>query len=236
MASLSRGLGGEIGLAVLLSPMSSRVVVRAACTVIGVAVPVYSTFKALERRSQEEQEEWLIYWSVYGTLSIAESLTDKLLSWCPFYYHAKMALLAWLQIPQHFGARRLYSHYLRPFLRHHQARVDRWIDGAQGELNQIVRMNQQELQSAARTVRRVASAVYSVAEESVRAVASSDSSNAGHIPSGTSGPAPEPAVELPDGDDDQAGLRGWVQVSRNVSLEPVMPPSAPDLLPPSSPT
>ncbi|MQL96775.1 hypothetical protein Taro_029454, partial [Colocasia esculenta] len=60
------------------------------CTV-GIALPVYSTFKAIEKRDQGEQEKWLLYWAAYGSFSLVEMF--------PLYYHVKFAFLVWLQLP-----------------------------------------------------------------------------------------------------------------------------------------
>ncbi|URD82560.1 TB2/DP1, HVA22 family, partial [Musa troglodytarum] len=68
------------------------------CT-IGIGLPVYSTFKAIENKNRNEQEKWLLYWAVYGSFSLVEVLSDKFLYWCPFYYHIKFAFLVWLQLP-----------------------------------------------------------------------------------------------------------------------------------------
>ena len=101
--------------------------VAAGCsTIVGVGLPVYSSFKAIETKNEAGKEEWLIYWSgedsqeiasksiisfytlqlrssvddswhcyvlkplaflpfsiaAYGCFSVAETFSDKLLSWC----------------------------------------------------------------------------------------------------------------------------------------------------------
>uniref|UniRef100_A0A2P2KI96 HVA22-like protein n=1 Tax=Rhizophora mucronata TaxID=61149 RepID=A0A2P2KI96_RHIMU len=75
---------GEVGLQLLLSPLSSNVLVRTACCSVGIVLPVYSTFKAVENKDQIEQQKWLLYWAAYGTFSVAEVLTDKIISWYYF--------------------------------------------------------------------------------------------------------------------------------------------------------
>ncbi|KAF3683384.1 HVA22-like protein k [Capsicum annuum] len=89
----------QIGLKLLLSPLNTNVVVRTACCSVGIVLPVYSTFKAIEMGDQNEQRKWLLYWAVYGSFSIVEAFTDKFLYWFPLYYHVKLAFLVWLQLP-----------------------------------------------------------------------------------------------------------------------------------------
>ncbi|KAH9667852.1 HVA22-like protein k [Citrus sinensis] len=96
---------------------------RVHCSV-GVALPVYSTFKGIERKDEDEQQKWLMYWAAYGTFSIAEAFADKFLTWFPMYYHLKFAFLVWLQLPSTDGARQLYENYLSPFLLRCQAKAD----------------------------------------------------------------------------------------------------------------
>ncbi|OMO73778.1 hypothetical protein CCACVL1_17148 [Corchorus capsularis] len=119
---------GEVGLRLLFSPISSNIVVRTACCTVGTVIPVYSTFKAIENKDQDEQQKWLLYWTVYGSFSVAEVFADKILSWFPLYYHAKFAFLVWLQLPSANGAKQLYASHLRPFLLRHQARLDQILE------------------------------------------------------------------------------------------------------------
>jgi receptor expression-enhancing protein 5/6 len=138
MALLGSALGGEVGLRLLLSPATSHVIVRTACTVVGIGFPVYSTHKAIERKSPAEQERWLVYWAVYGCFSVAEVFSDQLLSWCPFYYHVKFVFLVWLQLPSSSGSQQLYISLLRPILLKHQAKLDRIVDGTRNEMVTIL--------------------------------------------------------------------------------------------------
>ncbi|KAK1317769.1 HVA22-like protein k [Acorus calamus] len=63
MALLGSAMTTEVGLRLLLSPLSSNVVIRTACCSVGIAYPVYSTFKAIENKDQSEQQRWLLYWA-----------------------------------------------------------------------------------------------------------------------------------------------------------------------------
>ncbi|XP_027112310.1 HVA22-like protein k isoform X2 [Coffea arabica] len=99
MAMFGSNMAGEVGLRLLLCPLGSNVVTRTACCSVGMVLPVYSTFKAIETRDQNEQQKWLLYWAAYGSFSIVEMFTDKFLYWFPLYYQMKFAFLVWLQLP-----------------------------------------------------------------------------------------------------------------------------------------
>ncbi|KAE7999891.1 hypothetical protein FH972_004279 [Carpinus fangiana] len=146
MALLGSNVTSEVGLRLLLCPLGSNIVIRTACCSIGIALPVYSTFKAIERKDQNEQQRMLLYWAAYGSFSIVEVFSDKLISWCPLYYHLKFAFLVWLQLPSTDGAKQLYMNHLRPFFLRHQARADQIMGFAYGELVKLVSAHQAEIQ------------------------------------------------------------------------------------------
>ncbi|KAL0365489.1 UNVERIFIED_CONTAM: HVA22-like protein k [Sesamum angustifolium] len=63
MAVFGSNMSGEVGLRLLLCPLGSNVVIRTACCSVGIVLPVYSTFKAIEAKDQDEQHKWLLYWA-----------------------------------------------------------------------------------------------------------------------------------------------------------------------------
>lgn len=141
-------LSSEMGLKLLLSPLNTNVIVRTACCSVGIVLPVYSTFKAIETGNRNEQHKWLLYWAAYGSFSIVEAFTDKFLYWFPLYYHVKLAFLVWLQLPSAEGAKQLYTNHLCPFLMRHQARLDHILELFHGELDKFISTHQAEIQFA----------------------------------------------------------------------------------------
>ncbi|XP_071729989.1 HVA22-like protein k [Rutidosis leptorrhynchoides] len=146
MAFLGSNFPSEVGLRLLLAPLDSNIVVRTACCSIGVALPVYSTFKAIETKDQHEQQKWLLYWAAYGSFSIGEIVADKFISWFPLYYHMKLAFLVWLQLPTTNGAKQLYKNHLRPFFLRHQARLDQIAGLFYSEAGKFISAHQGEFQ------------------------------------------------------------------------------------------
>ncbi|KAI8016698.1 HVA22-like protein k [Camellia lanceoleosa] len=155
MALLGSIMPSEVGLRLLLCPLGSNIVVRTACCSVGVVLPVYSTFKAIETKNQNEQQRWLIYWAAFGSFSIAEVFTDKIISWFPLYYHMKFAFLVWLQLPSTDGAKHLYMNHLRPFLSRHQARLDQILGCLYGEMAKLTSAHQAEIQFAKTLVMKI---------------------------------------------------------------------------------
>lgn len=145
MALIGSAISGEVGLRLLLSPSGSNILVRTACCTVGIALPVYSTFKALEKNDSSDKEKWLLYWAAYGSFTLVESLSDKVISWFPFYYHMKFAFLVWLQLRSNGGAKQLYDGHLRPFLLRHQGSLDKILAVASREIVKLVSRHQGEI-------------------------------------------------------------------------------------------
>ncbi|KAJ7553551.1 hypothetical protein O6H91_06G103200 [Diphasiastrum complanatum] len=168
MALTSSAFASEVGLRLLLSPTSSNIVLRSACVIVGVGFPVYSTFKAIETKELQAQEQWLVYWAVYGCFCVAENFSDKLLSWIPFYYHVKLVFLIWLQLPNNYGARQLFSQYLRPVLVKHQDWLDRIVDRFRNDMNSFILAHRKELETIVQTVRKVIVGAYQATEDMIQ--------------------------------------------------------------------
>ncbi|POO02581.1 TB2/DP1/HVA22-related protein [Trema orientale] len=122
MALLGSNITSEVGLKLLLCPFGSNIVVRTACCTVGIVVPVYSTFKAIEKKDNDEQQR------------------------IPMYYHLKFAFLVWLQLPSVDGAKQLYMSHLRPFFMRHQARIDQVLGTAYGEMVKLISAHKAEIQ------------------------------------------------------------------------------------------
>ncbi|XP_062102358.1 HVA22-like protein k [Humulus lupulus] len=144
MALMASNLTSEVGLRILLCPLGSNIVLRTACCSVGIALPVYSTFKAIENKNNDEQQKWLLYWAAYGSFSLVEVFADKLISWIPMYYHLKFAFLVWLQLPTCNGAKQVYTNYLRPFFLRHQARIDQVLGRTYGEMVKLFNAHKAE--------------------------------------------------------------------------------------------
>ena len=71
---------------------------------IGVAYPVFMSFHALESEGVDDDKQWLTYWVVFGLFNIADQFAGVILSFIPFYYVLKVAMLIWLFHPASQGA------------------------------------------------------------------------------------------------------------------------------------
>ncbi|CAI5989751.1 unnamed protein product [Closterium sp. NIES-64] len=172
-----RHLSCQVGLQILLAASSSSIVIRAANLVVGVGFPVFRSFKAIEEGSQADRNRCLAYWSVYGCFRVVETITDRIISWLPFYQHIKLLLLLWLQLPSTSssrpatGAGRLYASHLRPVL----LRYRRHIDGALVSIDRCMaswfHAHQEELSAAARMAQSATRAALTALDSAVSSAA-----------------------------------------------------------------
>jgi receptor expression-enhancing protein 5/6 len=94
------------------------------CNLTGFLYPAYKSFQAIETKMKGDDQQWLVYWIMFGFFSVIESFSDFLLYWIPFYYAFKLAFLLWMMLPQTRGARVLYNAFLRDFLKKNESKID----------------------------------------------------------------------------------------------------------------
>uniref|UniRef100_S4RZ21 Receptor expression-enhancing protein n=1 Tax=Petromyzon marinus TaxID=7757 RepID=S4RZ21_PETMA len=70
---------------------------------------------------------WMMYWIVFALFTTFETFTDLLLSWIPFYYELKIALVVWLLSPYTKGSSVLYRKFVHPMLSSREQEIDEYI-------------------------------------------------------------------------------------------------------------
>ncbi|XP_023519541.1 HVA22-like protein a [Cucurbita pepo subsp. pepo] len=92
---------------------------------VGLLYPLYASIRAIETKSQVEDQQWLTYWVFHSMITLFEMTFAKVLEWIPIWPYAKLVLLCWLSMPCFSGASYVYEHYLRPLMVNQQ-RVNLW--------------------------------------------------------------------------------------------------------------
>ncbi|KAA8540665.1 hypothetical protein F0562_024416 [Nyssa sinensis] len=75
--------------------------------------PLYASVMAIESTTKVDDEQWLAYWILYSFLTLMEMLLQPILEWIPIWYDVKLALVAWLVLPQFRGAAFIYERFVR---------------------------------------------------------------------------------------------------------------------------
>ncbi|CAD5222116.1 unnamed protein product [Bursaphelenchus xylophilus] len=82
------------------------------CNFVGFAYPAYHSVKALRTEAVEDDRKWLIYWTVFAFFSLVDFFANRILSYFPAYWLAKVVFLVYLYLPQTNGALYLYENYV----------------------------------------------------------------------------------------------------------------------------
>ncbi|KAF5194538.1 Hva22 [Thalictrum thalictroides] len=85
--------------------------------------PLYASVRAMESTSKVDDEQWLAYWILYSFLTLAEMVLEPILTWIPIWYDIKLAMVAWLVLPQFRGAAFVYEKFVREQLRKYGGKV-----------------------------------------------------------------------------------------------------------------
>ncbi|KAJ8405527.1 hypothetical protein AAFF_G00320000 [Aldrovandia affinis] len=107
----------------MVSWIISRIVVLA----FGTLYPAYSSYKAVKTKNVKEYVKWMMYWIVFAFFTTAETLTDIILSWFPFYFELKIAFVIWLLSPYTKGSSVLYRKFVHPTLSSKEKEIDEYI-------------------------------------------------------------------------------------------------------------
>ncbi|KAI0203634.1 TB2/DP1, HVA22 family-domain-containing protein [Astrocystis sublimbata] len=96
--------------------------------------PLFASYKALKTSDPAQLTPWLMYWSVLSCALLAESWTEFILVWIPFYSWIRLGFLLWLVLPSTQGARVLYETYLHPYLEDNELAIEDFIASAHDRL------------------------------------------------------------------------------------------------------
>ncbi|XP_065515124.1 receptor expression-enhancing protein 4 [Lathamus discolor] len=107
--------------------MVSRALSRLIELLFGMLYPAYASYKAVKTKNIREYVRWMMYWIVFALFMAAETFTDLLISWFPFYYEVKMAFVIWLLSPYTRGASLLYRKFVHPTLSRKEKDIDGYI-------------------------------------------------------------------------------------------------------------
>lgn len=86
-----------------------------AIQIVGTLYPCYMTVKALQtEHTQEDDKQWLTYWTVFGTFKVADHWVSFLVELIPCYNILKLVFLIYLFSPYTLGAVKIYNALIKP--------------------------------------------------------------------------------------------------------------------------
>ncbi|CAF3338281.1 unnamed protein product [Rotaria socialis] len=106
--------------------MVSSLLARSIIVTIGTLYPGYRSYKSLITSDLREVVHWLRYWILFSIFIACETVTDVFLSWFPFYYWIKIALVLWMSSPA--GTTLLYKRFVQPVLKEREQEIDELLE------------------------------------------------------------------------------------------------------------
>lgn len=91
-----------IGIVFFITPRSATFI---GTLLTGYAVPVYiSVYSATPASQPIARHTWLSYWTAFSVVEAGYAYLADSCDWIPLWYHFKLALILWLQVPYYRGA------------------------------------------------------------------------------------------------------------------------------------
>ena len=99
--------------------------------------PSIQSIKAIESKGEDDDKEWLTYWTIFGIFSLMDEFGTIILSFIPFYYYIRLALFFFLMAPQTKGALTIYKYFVGPILKQHKDKIQLFIDEIKGSASEV---------------------------------------------------------------------------------------------------
>ncbi|OXB53804.1 hypothetical protein ASZ78_013346 [Callipepla squamata] len=175
--------------------MVSWIISRLVVLIFGTLYPAYSSYKAVKTKNVKEYQrsknvnipayrdnqnsvlrvKWMMYWIVFAFFTTAESLTDIVLSWFPFYFELKIAFVIWLLSPYTKGSSVLYRKFVHPTLSNKEKEIDEYITQARDKSYEtMMRVGKRGLNLAANAAVTAAAKGQGVLSEKLRSFSMQD--------------------------------------------------------------
>ncbi|KAG8439477.1 hypothetical protein GDO86_005620 [Hymenochirus boettgeri] len=155
--------------------MVSWIISRLVVLLFGTLYPAYSSYKAVKTKNVKEYVKWMMYWIVFAFFTTAETLTDIILSWFPFYFELKIAFVIWLLSPYTKGSSVLYRKFVHPTLSSKEKEIDEYIAQARDRSYEtMMRVGKRGLNIAASAAVTAATKGQGVLSEKLRSFSMQD--------------------------------------------------------------
>lgn len=155
--------------------MVSWAISRLVVLLFGTLYPAYSSYKAVKTKNVKEYVKWMMYWIVFAIFTAAETATDLVISWFPFYFELKIALVIWLLSPYTKGSSVLYRKFIHPTLSSKEKEIDEYIAQARDKSYEtMMRFGKRGLNLAANVAVNAATKGQGVLSEKLRSFSMQD--------------------------------------------------------------
>lgn len=91
--------------------------------VFTVVYPSIQSIKAIESDGENDDKEWLTYWTIFGLFHMVDEFGGFVLGFLPFYFYIRLAFFLFLMLPQTKGALTIYKYIVGPILKQHKSSI-----------------------------------------------------------------------------------------------------------------
>ena len=78
------------------------------CLLVGTVYPMYASVASACSQVARAQKWWLVYWIVFICFSNVHSVLGKFFGWLPLWYHVRLLVIMWMQLPYTRGAEKIF--------------------------------------------------------------------------------------------------------------------------------
>jgi len=82
-------------------------------TFVTVLYPAIHSIRAIQSSDKDDDKHWLTYWMIFGLFNFLETFVGFILAFIPYYAYVRLALFAWLMLPQFQGSKYLYENVIK---------------------------------------------------------------------------------------------------------------------------
>lgn len=94
------------------------------------ALPIFGSYRALQKNDQTLLRSWLMYWVVISLQFSLETYFGFLVTVLPFFQFFRFLFILWLVLPQTQGASQIYENHIATFLELHERQIDVYVYNA----------------------------------------------------------------------------------------------------------
>ena len=105
--------------------------------VFTVLYPSIQSIKAIESNGEDDDKEWLTYWTIFGLFHLVDEFAGFVLNFIPFYFYIRLAFFVFLMAPQTKGALTIYKYLVGPILKQHKSSIQAFIDEIKGSASDV---------------------------------------------------------------------------------------------------
>ena len=97
------------------------------CALLTCLYPMIYSIRAIESPNEDDDKQWLSFWTVFGIFQTIELFFGFILSFIPYYAVIRLVFFIFLMHPATNGAHKIYESVFKPLLIKHKKDIEELI-------------------------------------------------------------------------------------------------------------